>query len=177
MDAFAGHENEVRLGRVVVRAIAGDGASSYRDATKAKLVIERAPIPFRLTQAQLVATGIAIFLAIAVLVLALATGSRPALGVVPIPPIALVVGLVIALLRTQRMSLIVANDHVSMTAPLRSAHAPIDRIDSIDVGNDAPYRTVWMRVQGVGRVLVLDGLDEREATLAAGRLREALELP
>lgn len=49
-----------------------------------------------------------------------------------------------------------------------------DRIEQVDVGHDGAYRSVFVRVREEGRVPLLYGLDEAEATAARDALTAAL---
>lgn len=157
-EARAGEE---RIGGITVRT------------TDAAVEIDRARREVPPSRAQAVAILVALFLAVALATLATFTGSRPVLGVAPVPLIALVVGAFLQYQRARAVSVRVDAEAITWRGAGKK-RVPKELVESVGIGNDGGHRTVWLAVRGVGRLLVLEGLTDPEAELAAARLRAAV---
>ncbi len=164
-----------QVGRIVVRRTAGtDGAEHRRIGAARTLEIERTTLPLAFTRAQTVAIAISLFLTTALLVLSIAaTASPPGIWIAPILVIA---GAAFVGHQRSRRS-VIRVDAKGLTA-LRSGqreHVALEDIEGLGVGREHPYRTLWVRVRGRGRVLMLDGLSPEEADLASRSLRAVID--
>jgi hypothetical protein len=85
-------------------------------------------------------------------------------------------GLVVALAyRRGRLARVaIRGGAVAVSRPWRREQIPLERIEGLGVGLDAPYSTVWVTVRERGRVLLLDGLTKDEADLVSRRLRDVI---
>lgn len=162
---------EETVGRLVVRAASRDGESDYRHPARVP-VLELRCQPSRGGPIRSgVAVALASVLATALLAFAIIVRSWPAVGAVSVAVGALA-WLVLAS-RGGRPATIVrlTDDELSVIAPGRGARVLLADVESVALGEDHDaLRTLFARMRGAGRVLLLDGLTPEEADLALERL-------
>lgn len=164
-----------QVGRVVVRRAAeADGAEpGPPDVLEQSLEIERTTLPLVFTRAQTVAIAISLFLTTAFLVLTIvATASPRGIWIAPILVIA--GSAFVGYLRSRRSVVRVDANGLTASRPGMREHVALQDIEGLGVGREHPYRTLWVRVRGRGRVLMLDGLSPEEADLASRSLRAVI---
>jgi hypothetical protein len=166
-------EAEERTGRISVRTSARPQAADYRrPALAPALEIERGPLPFALSRAQITVIFIAAGFSVALFAVLLRVGATPlpCLG----PVVLLACWALLAHQRGRRIVLAVGADAITVARPWSRERIALDRIEGLGVGLDAPYSTVWITVRDRGRVLLLDGLTRDEAELVSRRLHAVI---
>lgn len=164
---------EQRIGRLVVRAASRDGASDYRHPARVPVLELRCEAGGRGPIRSGAAVALAAVLATVLLAFAVVVRSWPAVGAVSVAVGAL--GWLVLAGRSGRLAAIVrlTKDELRVIAPGRAARVPLSDVESVALGQDRDaLRTLFARVKGAGRVLLLDGLTPEEAALALERLGE-----
>lgn len=105
---------------------------------------------------------------------ALIVRSWPAIGAVTF--IILALGVIVARRRPQPKTrwVEIGGGRLQAGGEGESVEVALDEVQEVAVGVDGPSRSLFVRVEGVGRVPLLYGLDEEEARAAQRSVRDAL---
>lgn len=169
---------EERIGSLLVRSAtrAGEDAS-YRDpalAARVEITRDEGSAPRGNFRAPLGASlGLLLTAALAAF---LRVHSWPAVGVAATALSALAWLWFSGPRRTvERARVWVADGELHATGAEGPARFRADDVEGFGIGEEKPLSTLFARVSGQGRVLLLDGLTREEAEAAASRLTDALE--
>ncbi|HJL14597.1 MAG TPA: hypothetical protein RMH99_03005 [Sandaracinaceae bacterium LLY-WYZ-13_1] len=170
--------DERSVGAVTVRHLApAEGDDAYRSRLRGGPLEIEHTVEEAIVRAPGPVTGLIAVLALLLLVFAIWVRSIPAIGAVGMALFAL--GWLFFFSRTRprrRRRVVRLDDDALSTAGMDEPfRAPVARVEGVGVGRDAAsMKTLWVRVSGRGRVLLLAGLDGVEASAAADAMREAL---
>lgn len=175
MSAIAEDAVERKVGRLVIRTATQGDRAGYRHAADAPVLELRCQPTATGPVRSGTAVALAAVLAAGLLVFAIIVRSGPAIGAVSVA-IGALGWLVLASRRGRAAAIVrIGADELCVIAPDRKLRAPIADVESVALGNDQDaLRTVWARVKGEGRVLLLDGLTTDEADVALERIDAAL---
>ncbi len=169
--------NEERIGTLLVKSAEGTDELTYREpAVMPRVEIVRAGDQvstgsFRSPYVTLLAS----LLAFGLLSFAIIVRSGPAIGAISVA----VGALAWLVLRGGKRIVTgtrvgIADGELRVVSPEQRLKVPLDEVEGIGIGEDEPFVTLFARLRGRGRVLLMDGLTREEAEAVVARLGDAL---